>query len=150
MSHVYWSEATTGCCYPSPFSKDGPLHPPWMFQNFISVCVKTHHKHWTHPFKLPSAVLPYCLKLNCWIMLKFVAITNKVIMIPSSSEDRKVTQTTLAGCSCTKCYHHNMHTLLYVTLKPNTSCINICNQQLSNVICLPEDDLIMNKNIWEN
>jgi len=54
-------------------------------------------------------------------MLKFAAMTNKVIKIPPSSEDRKITQTTLAGCSCT-CYHHNMHTLLYVTLKPSTPC----------------------------
>jgi len=53
-------------------------------------------------------------------MLKFVAMTNKVIKIPSSSENGKVTRITLAGCSYTTCYHHNMHTLLYITLKPNT------------------------------
>jgi len=82
-------------------------------------------------------------------MLKFAAMTNKVIKIPPSSEDRKITQTALAGCSCT-CYHHNMHTLLYVTLKPSTPRTDTCNQQLSTVMCLPEDALITNQNIWEN
>ena len=124
LSHVYWSEAITGCCHPSPFSKDGPLHLPWMFQNYISACVKTYYNHWTHSLKPSSTVLPYCFKFNYWMMLKFAAMTNKVVKIPPLSEDRKITQTTLAGYSC-KCYYHNMHTLLYVTLKPNNPCIDI-------------------------
>jgi len=33
-------------------------------------------------------------------MLKFAAMTNKVVKIPPLSEDRKITQTTLAGYSC--------------------------------------------------
>ena len=78
------------------------------------------------------------------MMLKFAAMTNEVTKIPPSSEDGKITQTTLAGCSDTTCYQHNMHTLLYVTLKHNIPSIDICNQQMSTVMCLPEDALITN------
>ena len=77
-------------------------------------------------------------------------MTNKVIKILPSSEDGKDTQTTLAGCSYTTCYHYNMHTLLYITLKPSTPCTDIHNQQLSTVMCLPEDALTINQNICEN